>query len=314
MNSIDPNISLAATVDTVDNSPVATQAESPPAATASSAPTVADRLVAAQDTTNDLLVSAEDAPTIGRIVEVLTTFAKALIGALSSLLRGLTSQDTQQRQVLQATEASDVSGVDTEQSTSVSGGSVADASDSSTVAQSLEQGDLGSELISNVSSAKSKGTPSATRSLFDVTRNDLGQIAVRTLDGFLVRAEGRDEAWSITGPDGRTTRVWGDPHVVESDGKKWDFLNRSTFQFGSNKATVEVVPLKNGASVTSRITLYSGDERVTIDGIDKNRPLISAVSADGHEHDDGLADGVTYRRAVAARGESWRSNLTGKVM
>ena len=29
--------------------------------------------------------------------------------------------------------------------------------------------------------------------------------------------------WQITGPDGKNTRIWGDPHVAEGDGGKWDF-------------------------------------------------------------------------------------------
>jgi hypothetical protein len=130
----------------------------------------------------------------------------------------------------------------------------------------------------------------------------------------MIRAEGKDEAWTITGPDGKTTRIWGDPHVKESDGKRWDFLNRSTFQFGKNKATVEVVPAGNGTTLSSRITIYSGSDRVTIDGIDKNRPNVVAVSSDGRQHDDGLADGITYKRSVTNAGEAWTSNLTGKVM
>ena len=150
------------------------------------------------------------------------------------------------------------------------------------------------------------------RSALDVNRNDAGMITVRTLDGYSVRAEGRDEAWMITGPDGKTTRIWGDPHVTESDGDKWDFLRRSTFMFGKNKATVEVVPAGNGQTLSARLTVYSDRERVTIDGIEKNRPSIVAASSDGLEHDASLADGDIYKRVVTATGESWISTTTGK--
>jgi hypothetical protein len=155
---------------------------------------------------------------------------------------------------------------------------------------------------------------SATGSMFDVTKSDAGMINVRTRDGFLIRAEGKDQAWTITGPDGKTTRIWGDPHVYESDGNKWDFKTRSTFAFGNNKATVEVVPAGNGETLSAQVTIYSGDERVTIDGIDKDKPVITAVSRDGRQHDDALADGITFDRALNSRGESWRSNLTNKIM
>jgi hypothetical protein len=150
--------------------------------------------------------------------------------------------------------------------------------------------------------------------MFDVTKNDAGMIAVRTIDGYIIRTEGRDQAWTITGPDGKTTRIWGDPHVHESDGDKWDFLTRSTFRFGVNKATVEVVPAGNGTTFSHRVTVYTGDERVTIDGIDKNKPEIVTVSRDGKQHDDGLADGISFTRGLDARGENWTSNLTSKVM
>jgi hypothetical protein len=150
------------------------------------------------------------------------------------------------------------------------------------------------------------------RSALDVNKNDAGMITVRTLDGYTIRAEGRDQAWTITGPDGKTTRIWGDPHVSESDGDKWDFLNRSTFMFGKNKVTVEVVPAGNGQTLSARITVYSDHERVTIDGIEKNQPSIVAASSDGLEHDASLADGDIYKRVMTPTGESWVSTTTGK--
>jgi hypothetical protein len=160
----------------------------------------------------------------------------------------------------------------------------------------------------------SAGAGALTPSTLNVLRNDAGQIAVSTFDGYVIRTEGKDMAWTITGPDGKTTRIWGDPHVDESDGNKWDFLNRSTFFFGKNKVTVEVAPYGNGQTVTSRITIYSGDERVTIGGIDKNIPTILASSNDAEQHDLALADGISYTRGADAKGESWTSNQTNAVV
>jgi hypothetical protein len=173
---------------------------------------------------------------------------------------------------------------------------------------------------SSGSTGATSGTSTTTspvnqpRSALEVTRSDAGMLAVRTLDGFTVRAEGRDEAWSITGPDGKTTRIWGDPHVTESDGDKWDFINRATFMFGKNKATVEVVPAGNGMTLSARLTIYSDYERVTIDGIDKNRPTIISATTDGLQHDAALADGEIYKRVVTTNGEAWVSKATGKVV
>jgi hypothetical protein len=120
-------------------------------------------------------------------------------------------------------------------------------------------------------------------------------------------------AWTITGPDGKTTRIWGDPHVYESDGDKWDFLTQSSFTFGKNKVTVEVAPYGNGQTVTAKITIYSGEERVTIGGIDTNQPRILASADDALQHDMGLADGITFNRGTDAKGETWTSNQTNKV-
>lgn len=152
--------------------------------------------------------------------------------------------------------------------------------------------------------------PSAPREMSPVKRleavqDDHGVVTVRTQDGYIVRAEGKEAAWSISAPDGRTTRIFGDAHVLESDGGRWDFKQRGTFVFGANKVTVETSPLKKGAFVSSRLTIYSGGERVTIGGIDKNKPSILALASDAQQHDDSLSDGTLYARASTKNGESW---------
>lgn len=146
----------------------------------------------------------------------------------------------------------------------------------------------------------------------EAIQDDKGAVTVRTQDGYTVKAEGREAAWTITGPDGKSTRIFGDPHVRESDGDRWDFKQRSTFRFGSNKVTVETVPLKNGNTISSRITVYSGSERVTIGGIDKNRPTIVALASDGRQHDDGLSDGTAFSRGSTKNGETWFVVQNGK--
>ena len=142
--------------------------------------------------------------------------------------------------------------------------------------------------------------------------DDRGAITVRTPDGYVVKAEGKEQAWSITGPDGKTTRIWGDPHVVESDGDRWDFKERGSFMFGANKITAETVPAGNGQTLSYRLTVYSGNERVTVGGINTNKPVIVAVGQDGKQHDDQLADGTQYTRSVGANGEAWSTIVNGK--
>jgi hypothetical protein len=143
-------------------------------------------------------------------------------------------------------------------------------------------------------------------------KDETGAVSVLTDDGFTIRADVKDQAWTISGPDGFATRIWGDPHVSESDGDTWDFLKQSTFIFGKNKVTVEVVPAQNGMTYSSRISVYSGDDRVTISGIETNKPTIDAVARDGEQHDAQLSDGDIFTRGNNTRGESWSKNVDGK--
>ncbi len=143
-------------------------------------------------------------------------------------------------------------------------------------------------------------------------KDETGAVSVLTDDGFTIRADVKDQAWTILGPDGFATRIWGDPHVTESDGDTWDFLKQSTFLFGKNKVTVEVVPAGNGMTYSSRISVYSGDDRVTISGIESNKPTIDAVARDGEQHDAQLSDGIVFTRRENTRGESWSQMVDGK--
>lgn len=156
------------------------------------------------------------------------------------------------------------------------------------------------------------GTSTEVLKAMQAITDDKGAITVRTPDGYVVKAEGKEQAWSITGPDGKTTRIWGDPHVVESDGDRWDFKERGSFMFGANKITVETVPAGNGQTVSYRLTVYSGNERVTVGGINTNKPVIVAVGQDGKQHDDQLADGTHYTRSVGANGEAWSTIINNK--
>jgi hypothetical protein len=252
---------------------------------------ISRELEALQTTAQQMASSNDSADIFPRVIETVISVLRVLAGVISALV-----PETKTMRSGSAAESSSRSS--------------AAPSNAATSSPSTSAGGIAATQVGPASTSQTANA----NSMFQVTRNDVGQIAIRTLDGYMIRAEGKEEAWTITGPDGKTTRIWGDPHVKESDGDKWDFLTRSTFAFGNNKVTAEVVPAGNGTTYTSRITIYSGDERVTIDGIDKNKPSIVAVSRDGKQHDDGLADGITYRRRATMNGESWTSNQTGRVM
>lgn len=108
---------------------------------------------------------------------------------------------------------------------------------------------------------------------------------VTTPGGYKIEATGQHE-WTITGPDGKTTRVWGDPHVAEGDGGKWDFKRDSTFVLGDGtRVNVTTKPWGNGGmTVTGGLEIISGNDRVQITDIDKGKGVVGPVTQDGYAH------------------------------
>jgi hypothetical protein len=287
------------TEETVAATAVATQA----ATVAATTPDLSSLESMVADVQTQLAADPQGTSVMGKIVGILAGVVSALVSLVSNLLG---KQDSSS-----AKSGESTSGVATPSSTAKSSATTTASASSSGTTTAASSSPKSSAAASQGASSP---TSSVKQSHFDVMQNDQGAITVRTTDGYLIRAEAKDHAWSITGPDGMTTRIWGDPHVSESDGGAWDFKNRGTFFFGKNKVTVEVVPFGNGQTISSAITLYSGDERVTIKGLDTNKPMITAVSHDGKQHDDSLADGDAYSRAVNKTGEAWRTKTGSKTV
>lgn len=114
-------------------------------------------------------------------------------------------------------------------------------------------------------------------------KNEGGKIT--TPGGYTIEATKQHE-WIITGPDGKTTRVWGDPHVAEGDGGKWDFKRNSTFVLGDGtRINVTTAPWKDGKmTVTSGLEIISGNDRVNITDIDKGKGVTGPITQDGYAH------------------------------
>lgn len=114
-------------------------------------------------------------------------------------------------------------------------------------------------------------------------RNEGGKIT--TPGGYTIETTKQHE-WIITGPDGKTTRIWGDPHVAEGDGGKWDFKRDSTFVLGDGtRINVKTAPWGDGKmTVTSGLEIISGNDRVNITDIDKGKGVTGAITQDGFAH------------------------------
>ncbi len=89
--------------------------------------------------------------------------------------------------------------------------------------------------------------------------------------------------WKITTPEGKSTRIWGDPHVAEGDGGKWDFKRDSTFMLpdGTRINVSCTPPNKNGYTVTKGLEIINGNDRVQVSDINTGKGKVGNVTPDG---------------------------------
>ncbi|HEX7314749.1 MAG TPA: DUF1521 domain-containing protein [Pyrinomonadaceae bacterium] len=111
---------------------------------------------------------------------------------------------------------------------------------------------------------------------------------VTTPGGYTIEMLGQYE-WKITGPDGKSTRIWGDPHVDEGDrdgNNDWEFKRNSTFVLGDGtRVNVTNVPVGDaGMTVTGQLEIISGNERVLVTSIDQGKGRVGVVTQDGFQH------------------------------
>lgn len=104
---------------------------------------------------------------------------------------------------------------------------------------------------------------------------------IHTPGGYTIEPVGQFE-WKITGPDKQETRVWGDPHVQESDGGSWQFKKNTEFVLGDGtRIDVTTKPYGNGATVTGQLDIVNGDSHVAVTDIDKGKGKTGPVTSDG---------------------------------
>ncbi len=112
---------------------------------------------------------------------------------------------------------------------------------------------------------------------------------ITTPGGYTIEPTGKFE-WKITGPDGKSTRIWGDPHVAEGDGGKWDFKRDSTFVLpDGTRINVTTKPWGNGGmTVTGGLEVINGNDRVLVSDIDQGKGKIGSITYDGFQHVNGF--------------------------
>lgn len=141
----------------------------------------------------------------------------------------------------------------------------------------------------------------------------LGPNKFKTPGGFTIEAEGKSQAWKITTPEGKTTRIWGDPHVHEGDGGKWDFKKDMSFCLpDGTKIECKTVPYGNGATVTGEINIMNGNQRANISGIDKNKPTSGEITNDRYAFDAKTNDGV--HAYLGKGGDDWFVRGKGEIV
>lgn len=152
-----------------------------------------------------------------------------------------------------------------------------------------------SKALDDVFNKAATGAPSAPAQTDaahpqgSLKKDDNGVIT--TPGGYKIESTGQFN-WKITGPDGKSTEVWGDPHVKESDGGTWDFKRNSSFVLGDGtKIDVTCKPYGNGATVSGQLDISCGNDRVSIKDIDKGKGKTGEITHDAAEH-AGDFDGI----------------------
>lgn len=106
---------------------------------------------------------------------------------------------------------------------------------------------------------------------------------------------------------GETYQAWGDPHFNVDGQHVFDFWGTTTFQLDDGtKVTIETTPWANnpGMTLSSKVTITSGDYGVQVTGVDTNR--VGDLKFQEAKHWGGLLD------ALVADGNRLHENPAGK--
>ncbi|MCK6552084.1 DUF1521 domain-containing protein [Myxococcota bacterium] len=151
---------------------------------------------------------------------------------------------------------------------------------------------------------------------------------VTTAGGYRVVPEGNTN-WNIYAPGqkpGETphTRVWGDPHVNEKDGTRWDFTGTTgadgktgnDFLLPDGTRIFAQTSSNKGHSVTTGLEIVNGADHVSISNM-QGKPNIGAITQDGYEwraqHVAGAGDRATFHLAGDNENVHWMRETRGQL-
>lgn len=152
-----------------------------------------------------------------------------------------------------------------------------------------------------------------------VGESPFGSNAVTTAGGYTIVPTGKEAGWDIYAPgqkpgDKPLTHVYGDPHVEEKDGTKWDFTKSPIFNLPDGTKIFCQTTSDQGQSVTKGLDIVNGADHVSVTGIDKDAPQVSTVKTDGHEAKTGWPSSDIFHLAGDENTQRYVKEHNGELL
>jgi hypothetical protein len=119
------------------------------------------------------------------------------------------------------------------------------------------------------------GTPSPDQN--GSLSTSAGSSAVTTPGGYKIECESAT-TWKITGPDGKSTKIHGDPHVTTGDGENFDFYKNSAFKLPDGTTiNVGTKDAGNGMTITDKLEIVNNGNRVLMEGVGEGKGKVTQM-------------------------------------
>ncbi len=119
------------------------------------------------------------------------------------------------------------------------------------------------------------GTPSPDQN--GSLSTSAGSSAVTTPGGYKIECESAT-TWKITGPDGKSTKIHGDPHISTGDGENFDFYKNSAFTLpDGTKITCQTKDVGNGTTLSDKLEITNNGNRVLMEGLAEGKGKVTQM-------------------------------------